>query len=344
MNLSREQCLNMKGVGILLIMVHNYVDLLMGIHCNEMSYTQAYTDAFVSHAFSSSAFWYILSYAGWIGVPLFFFVSGYGLTKKYGSNSELKVFPYLKSHVIKLWKLLVPVYLLYAVIYHYVFGEYIWWKAMLSVMTFTANFYGDIFFDPGVYWFFGVILQFYVLFLVFRRLSVRWLYVLLAAFVVIHYIALYFTGETTMIWVRHNFTGWGAPFILGMIAAKNGFDIPERWKLPVCIGSFCLLWLCLTWKPMVPLAELTFVVFAVSLVKMMAFKPMAFIGAISASIFVVHPFVRMVFYQTISPIRGQTTHPVTMTVLYIVTALLLSWGHHILLKKLSRPSSAAGRQ
>ena len=85
MELSRQQCDNIKGYAILLIVVHNFVDHLLGIHCNEMAYSQANTDAFLSGVFSSAAVWQLFSFAGWVGVVMFLFLSGYGLMRKYGT-------------------------------------------------------------------------------------------------------------------------------------------------------------------------------------------------------------------------------------------------------------------
>ena len=45
-------------------------------------------------------------------MALFIFLSGYGLTVKYGTR-ELRCGPYIKSHLVKLWRLLVPVYIIY---------------------------------------------------------------------------------------------------------------------------------------------------------------------------------------------------------------------------------------
>ncbi len=324
----------MKGIGILLIMVHNYVDHLMDINCNEMHYSQEVSDIFLSNIFTSSFFWYILSFAGWIGVPIFIFLSGYGLTKKYGT-SRIEVPLYIRSHLIKLWKLLLPIYLLYVIISHCCFGQNYLIKGILTVCTFTANFYGDNYLEPGVYWFFGVILQFYIIFLLLRKLSVRWLCALLVGFLVIHYVALYFMSEWSMVWVRHNFTGWGASFILGIIAARKDIHLPKHYEWAISLLSFCFLWVCMTIKPLTPFAELTSIVFIISLGQKFTFKPFEFIGLISASIFVVHPLIRMIFYHTISLPHGQTSQPIIMTLAYFLIVILVSLGHHILLKSTS---------
>lgn len=337
MTISKEQSQCIKGLAILIIMIHNFVDHLMDISCNEMSYSQEATDAFVSNVFTSSSLWYIFSYAGWIGVALFFFLSGFGLTKKYQS-SHIAIIPYLKHHVIKLWLLLIPVYFLYVIISHFCFGQQYWLAQILTVSTFTANIYDIYSIEPGVYWFFGVILQFYLLFLVFRRLSNKWLYLILVLFIIAQYVALYSMDEFSMKLFRHNFTGWGASFILGIIAARKDFTIPKRWKWPISLISLIFLYWCMTVKPLIPLSELTAIVFFVSLTHNIKSRALAFFGIISASIFVVHPFVRMVLYKTICPPHGVSSHPITMTILYIVLVLILSWGHYILLRKLSHRS------
>ena len=108
--MSKEQSSFIKGLGILLIMVHNFVDILLNIASNEMSFSQKATDAFLAHVFTADSLWYIFSFAGWIGVPLFFFISGYGLTKKYNATNTIKAGTYIKNHVVKLWKLMLPIF------------------------------------------------------------------------------------------------------------------------------------------------------------------------------------------------------------------------------------------
>ena len=61
MELSKEQSNYIKGFGILLIMIHNFVDKIQDIHCNEMVFSMEYRDIFLSNVFSSSSIWYILS-------------------------------------------------------------------------------------------------------------------------------------------------------------------------------------------------------------------------------------------------------------------------------------------
>ena len=100
MVLTREQSNGMKGYAILLIMIHNFVDHLMGIGCNEMAYSPSATADFVAMATSQPSVWHFFSFTGWIGVALFLFVSGYGLTRKYGHGIEDKP-GFICRHTVK---------------------------------------------------------------------------------------------------------------------------------------------------------------------------------------------------------------------------------------------------
>ena len=350
MNLTKEQSQNIKGLGILVIMIHNFVSHMMVISCNETSYSQDVTDAFVNNVFSSSSLWYIFSFAGWIGVPLFFFLSGYGLSKKYG-QANLDTWKYIKSHAIKLWQLIIPVYLLYILVYHFCFGRPLLIKNFIGVVTFTANLQGDAIINPLVYWFFGVIFQFYLLYLLFRKLNVKQLWVLFFAFMVVNYLILYFIPDRLAIntnlsimghsiqfdmgsiWARSNFIGWGMPFVLGMIAARTDFSLPKKWSIAVSIVSLVMVLVCLSVKALSPLGELVAILCAVTLVQWCTFRSIAWVGLISASIYVVHPFVRMVLYLTVCRPHGETPHPLAVTMAFVIITLALSWLHHKLLKK-----------
>ena len=334
MELSREQSNYIKGLGILLIMIHNFVDNLQQIHCNEMIFSMENRDVFLSNVLSTSSLWYIFSYAGWIGLPLFLFLSGYGLTKKYNSQKKsFNTIAYIKSHVIKLLKLLLPVYLLYVVIsyfcFHYMYGI----RSILAHMTFTINLlhYGNngYYLEPGVYWFFGAILQFYILFLFIRKLNWKWLCVIGIIFLAIHYFALYFTDKDTMVWIRQNFLGWGTSFVLGMIAAKTHTSIPEKMKLPIGIISFAVLCISLVTKPLAPFVEISTIVLVICLSNAIRVKWLYFLGVISASIFVLHPFFRMVFLNAFP----DCNYPLLLTIIYIAIVIITSWLHHSVLNK-----------
>ena len=324
-DMSKEQSSFIKGLGILLIMVHNFVDILLNIASNEMSFSQKATDAFLAHVFTADSLWYIFSFAGWIGVPLFFFISGYGLTKKYNATNTIKAGTYIKNHVVKLWKLMLPIFLVYFCLYHTNI------QSALAHVTFTINIlsYGKNSFhiDPGVYWFFGAILQFYLLFLLLRKLSTRWLWVLCAVFLVVQYCIVYCVSYDMANWMRHNFVGWGVPFLLGMIAARSQLNISKPWNSALCAASFLILCACLVIRWLTPLTEVAMIIFLVTLSRMVTWKWACFIGIISPSIFALHPLIRMLFYS----LCFKPEYVLVLTIAYSAIVILLSWAHHKIL-------------
>ena len=328
MDLSRDRCNIIKGIAILLIMIHNFVDELFKIYSNEMAYSMKTTQAFLDHLFTADAVWYIFAFCGWIGVPLFFFLSGYGLTKKYDGKSALKPGPFIKNHLVKLWLLLVPIYLVYFSIYTTNIQSAITQLTFTNVILSYCNF--GISVDPGPYWFFGAILQFYLLFIVFRKMKTRWLWVLCAVFIVFNYCILYCADATTMKWTRYNFLGWGATFILGIIAARNRLDLSKRTNALLCVASLVALSACLVIKWLAPFAEVCTIVFLVTVTRPMKSGWLRFIGVISPSIFALHPLIRMLFY---SLFPAGADYPLVTTVVYASIVILASWIHHLVLDK-----------
>lgn len=338
MELSKEHCLNIRGIAILIIAIHNYVDHLLRIHCNEMFYSNSATKVFLENFFSENGVWYLLSFAGWIAVSLFIFLSGYGLTKKYGSpcTDGFNQINYLKCHVIKIWKLFIPIYLLFIITLTFLFDHPFHGRVVLTTVTFLVNLlsYGNnnypIF--PGVYWFVGVIVQFYIVFIALSHLNTKQLCLLCLAFLAIHYFALYFTSEDTMIWIRHNFLGWGAPFVFGMITARESFDILNslRVKLAICVVSLLILACCITNKFLSPFTELFTVLFFITLItSIRSSKVLSFLGLISPCVFVVHPYVRLLFFNYFS----SPSHPFTMVIVYLIPVILLSWVYYLIIKE-----------
>ena len=293
-----------------------------------MSYSIQVTNHFFDNLGSINSLLQMFSFAGWIGVPLFFFLSGYGLTKKYGANEPLKPGYYIMSHIIKLWKLLLPIYLIYFCIYTTNI------KSAIAQITFTINIlkYGNngFYTDPNVYWFFGVILQFYLLFLIFRKLSTRWLWIICIAFVAFQYFIIYSVDEITMKWIRHNFFGWGAPFVLGIIASRVQFTISKNSLIAICITSFIGLCASLIIQWLSPLTEVCTIVFFVTLSRFATMKWACFLGIISASIFVLHPLIRQLFYSIFD---SAPNYPYTMTIAFVITTILFSWAHHVILAR-----------
>ena len=90
MVLSRKECTALRGLAILGIMLHNYCHWLrLAVKENEFTFTSANNERLLDVLGTPD--WnlpvHLLSYFGHYGVPVFFFLSGYGLVKKYETAS-----------------------------------------------------------------------------------------------------------------------------------------------------------------------------------------------------------------------------------------------------------------
>ena len=326
MRLNKTQCANIKGIAILTIVIHNFTSHLLNIESNEMVYNQHITDYFMNNIWSADALWLWFSFLGWCAVAAFFFLSGYGLAIKYDIR-DINHKKYISHHLVKLWKLLIPVYLIYVLVYHFYFQHNYSFLVFTGHLTFTINFfiYKSYTLEPGPYWFFGAILQLYFLFLFIRKLNIKWLITLCAIFILYYYIVLYSGDKQLSLWSRVNFLGWATPFIMGIIYAKSSATIAlsRPTIATLCVLSLVMCFISMTNKPMVPLTEVFAVTFFICFVKLFSFKIFTILGAISASLFVVHPFFRMLFLEY----SHSSCHTTTATLCYLMITLLFSWIH-----------------
>ena len=167
-DISITQSLYLKGMGMLLIMFHNFFHWLPPkIGENEMEWSfdnlTRFWNAIIK--FPSLSVELIWSFMGFFGVPVFVFLSGYGLTK----SLLLKKESILRStirHIIKIYILFLLSVAVYAVFYAYqgklTTGTI---RGLLSSLSLTNNFYPErLFVVNGPWWFFSLIIQLYLLF------------------------------------------------------------------------------------------------------------------------------------------------------------------------------------
>ncbi len=102
--LSRRDVSILKGAGILMIFLHNYLhwERGMGIE-NEFAFTASGFKAYLDHAFDGplAFFRYSFAYFGHFGVQLFVLTSGYGLAVSARSKRKESYLGYLVPKLIK---------------------------------------------------------------------------------------------------------------------------------------------------------------------------------------------------------------------------------------------------
>ena len=321
MKLSLTDTNSMKGVAITFIVWHNLIHWLIPLKENEFTFNIDYTKLFWEHIkdLDSSLWMDIFSFLGWYGVPVFLFVSGYGLVRKYEDNQKnigFKDFTYY--HAKKLFTLMALPYLLFLVLVFY-FEQTVNYIPAVFQITMLSNLYPP-FINPGIYWFWGLMLQLYICYYVFfyKKKNINLLYFNILSIVTMVFFIIFadnpflmqFTsdGSRYLSYLRHNFIGWILPFTFGIFYARFNWNIitTTLWKniLILVVGVLLLVlanFNVYTWLLSPVLAIIIAIVFNSLIGNIKVFnKILIFLGRISAFLFAIHPLVRYVYVRTIN--------------------------------------------
>lgn len=365
--LNRKQCNVLRGIAIMGIFLHNFCHWLHGAQQeneymfklqNSHNMWDYWTRGGIDSFFPIQFF----SYFGHYGVPLFLFLSGFGLVMKYErSNKVVTAGNFLSYNWLKLFRLMVLGYLLSFITYWLCGMRMQSWHEILGQLTMVINLFpnpGGVIL-PGPYWFFGLMLQVYI---IYRLLAYpwrmpktcwRWLMPLLLIVVAWIMQALLFPYQGTLNYMRYNAVVAMLPFCAGVLVARYGLPRLSRLSLvTIAVLSFVLLavanlnfqsWL---WSPVLVIAG------AVSFVKALEsndngswpraahwiMAPLAWMGVMSSYIFVVHSIVRMPIFKWVmwrQPNLMLTDY--LWLALYIVLTILLAWLYKQYLRLVPKP-------
>lgn len=180
-NINRETANLYKGVGILLIVMHNFFhNVPPVIGENEFLFQHVVTDRFVAAMSESPAEWVraVFSYLGHYGVQLFIFLSAYGLTKRY-AGASLSYRQFLRSRFTKIYLSFVVCVAVYIVLgllkSAYLTDEKVlYWDSLLWKLLLISNVIpGQALMPVGPWWFMPFIFQFYLLYPLLLMVSLR---------------------------------------------------------------------------------------------------------------------------------------------------------------------------
>jgi len=339
----------MRGLAIIGIFLHNYCHWL-GPMVKENEYTfNAENVTRMNHALvhpDGQLLLHLLSFFGHYGVPVFLFLSGYGLFKKY-QDVQVPVGRFLYTHYLKLFRMMAVGFALFIAVD--TLNPPSWHYDSLKVISQLLMFNNllprpDKMIWPGAFWFFGLMMQLYLLYrLVLHRR--HWgITALLMALCVIVQLQLPPLSET-MNRYRYNFMGGMLPFGLGLLYAQfhksatlwGDDNVKQSAALLVCIALAYYLsqsFLGWTFAPAVICVAtlLTAKLLARAAVMAWLYRALCRMGGISAALFVTHPITR----KLIIPIsrHGQ---PYLGLLLYIVASIALAWVADKLIKRIPLP-------
>lgn len=339
----------MRGLAIIGIFLHNYCHWL-GPMVKENEYTfNAENVTRMNHALvhpDGQLPLHLLSFFGHYGVPVFLFLSGYGLFKKY-QDVQVPVGRFLYTHYLKLFRMMAVGFVLFIAVD--TLNPPSWHYDSLKVISQLLMFNNllprpDKMIWPGAFWFFGLMMQLYLLYrLVLHRR--HWgITALLMALCMIVQLQLPPLSET-MNRYRYNFMGGMLPFGLGLLYAQfhksatlwGDDNVKQSAALLVCIALAYYLsqsFLGWTFAPAVICVATLLAAKLLTRVAVMAwlYRALCWMGGISAALFVTHPITR----KLIIPIsrHGQ---PYLGLLLYIVASIALAWVADKLIKRIPLP-------
>ena len=361
--LTRTECNVMRGLAILGIFLHNYCHWLSPVvKENEYQYFQHNVDWLMQVCARPDALlpMHLISFFGHYGVPVFLFLSAFGLERKYGNTKpgprlepKVSTWGFIRYHFLKLFKMMIVGFVCFTIVDAITPGS--WHYTVVQILTqlgMVNNFlaHPDDNIWPGPYWFFGLMLQLY---LVYRLLLYRhhwgWTAGLMAVCLGIQMVM---GPESEAInYYRYNFMGGMLPFGLGILFARYGERIMlvrmnfggALMSWVVCsffIVSMSANYYAWAFVPAMVCYATVYFVKALSLLPLQRLRDMlwfvfSWLGSISASLFVIHPVLRKVFI----PISRQGDN-YTGLLLYIIASLGVAWLLKEVMKKIPSPKEA----
>lgn len=366
--LTRSECNALRGLAIAGIFLHNYCHWLGGVvKENEYQYFQRNVDWFAQVTSNADMLLpaHIVSFFGHYGVPVFLFLSAFGLERKYGGETpekkpwtvtlsgteqSLGVVDFLRYHFLKLFKMMIVGFICFTIVDAITPGQWHYTVEQIAgQLLMINNLYPEPDHNiwPGPFWFFGLMLQLYIVYrLVLYRRHWGWTVGLMVVCTAVQ-LFLDPEGEALNRW-RYNFMGGMLPFGFGLLFARYGEKI---MLLRLNYLSLLMCWVAtsffimsasqtfITWT-IVPALVCYASVYFVKVVGQLPQKQLrdmimyvlGWLGSISAALFVIHPVIRKIFIPISR--RGDVY---TGLLLYIIASLGAAWLIKEVMKKIPSP-------
>lgn len=351
--LTRAECAALRGLAIIGIFLHNYCHWLGPVvKENEYTFSQHNVDWLTAVMASPDGLLpaHLVSFFGHYGVPVFLFLSAYGLELKYGRSLYVPAFRFVAYHWKKLFSMMIVGFVSFTIVdamtpgrWHYTLTQVVAQLAMVNNLLPDPD--HNIW--PGPFWFFGLMLQLYAVYrlLLYKR---HWAWTV-GAMVVCLGVQLAFAPESEALnWYRYNFMGGMLPFGLGLLYARydNRIILTHLNTLSLLVSvvfcGFLVMWMSasyLLWS-VVPLVVCILCVYVVKLLSQAARRPvgawlmerLVWMGEISAALFVIHPVLRKVFI----PI-SRHGDIYTGLLLYAIAAIGAAWLIRLVMTKIPKP-------
>ena len=350
--LSRAECTAMRGIAILAIVLHNYCHFIGKIvKENEYQFFASNNDRLWNAITNPDELLpvHLLSYFGHYGVPVFLFLSGLGLVMKYEKgDNRLSTLPFVRYNYLKLLRMLIVGFSLFIIVDILTPGrfQFHWYNVVAQLLMYINVLpEPDRIIWPGIYWFFGLMIQLYI---VYRVLLYRQKNIWVIALIAVCWLLQAFCdpeGET-LNRLRYNFLGGMLPFGLGILFARipslgtfhsqrGNISFPTWEYFAALLVSTALIVAMSFWYQSWFFVPVFIIIGTIALVKVMPkwmLSIITWVGSISAAMFVAHPIARKLL---ITVAWKQDIYDGLM--LYVIATIALSWAVKQLLDRIPKP-------
>jgi peptidoglycan/LPS O-acetylase OafA/YrhL len=334
--LDKKDTAILKGLAISAIVLHNFFHVVIPVHENEFTFDPSRFPVFLQYLVRpSTSIQSLFAFYGHFGVQIFIFLSAYGLAKTHWEHSE-SWSSFIWSRVKKFYPMFGLAVLFWALLASLQVGPIALAKMTgLEVMLMLAGVSTII---PGMglppigpWWFIPFIMQFYAMWLLLRKLTVKFGWPALLVLSVICFVISYFANPILAHWsINLNWTPIGCMRVIcfGIIAARY----PIRLNAYLAIPAFAIMILGSKYQSISYLCSLAIVIFSLWLYGRMrsllrGFHSLEKIGDYSLAIFLFNGIVRV-------PFASLASTPLLQLVLACASAAVTfgisAWFQHLL--------------
>lgn len=293
--MTKLECSALRCIAIISIVLHNYAHWLPGsAQENEFTFNIDNNYYFWHSVIDTDFLIQIFSYFGHMGVPVFVFLTGYGLAQKYDETEQIKWQRFLYSHWKKLFIPLVIGTFTYLTVMSVKEGYFVFSiKRAIVQCSMLLNIISPMHLRPMPYWYFGLTMQFYILYLFIHKRSITPIFLL--TIVSIAFMACF---PNYIRLAKFNCIGWLAPLLLGVIYSRyQSHILPKEKTNHIYIFTFSIILIALSgfnyysWL----LIPILVVIAAIGFVKYLPIsfqQKIDYIGKNSLYLFVIHPITR----------------------------------------------------
>lgn len=312
--LNRTECNIMRGLAIVLIIIDNITHLFKGVFMDsEHIYRWSSVEGFLHNLKHPDALlpFNLLSFYCPYGVMLFIFLSGYCLTLKYeqgsGRNTSCKVF--VANHYKKLFIMQLKGLAIFITAFFLLYPNDVLGRSYFLNFLLIGNLRPSWNYIPGPYWFFGMIMEMYVIYRLVIYNRKDWVAIVLTVFSLV-VMALLPPESLALNYLRINCFMAILPFCMGVLAARH----LNAKSFSINNASACVMWFLLGFVLLTAskfnfyswlIMPIFIIITAVMLVKLInraniLVTVLGWCGTMSGVLFVIHPTVREIIIERIN--------------------------------------------